>query len=107
MANSSKSTEQGTRRRKPAGLIITIHKYTIENKAYQLIELPSGYEILSVQNQNEEITFWVLGNSNGNLVTVPIEIFGTGYYMEEAFNYRRKFLGTVQLGSQVWHVFTR
>lgn len=80
-----------------------IWKYRLPLHEETTIGMPSGSEFLSVAEQDGEITMWFmvpvegLGNDERKFVVV-----GTGH----PFSMQGlKFLGTVILGSYVWHVF--
>lgn len=84
----------------------TIHKYILEITDHQIIQLPIGYKILSVQEQGNKICMWVIVDKEEVWKEdLGIWIFETGHDMTSAYN--GEFLGTVQLagGSLVLHVF--
>lgn len=82
-----------------------IWKVQLELTDKQIIELRSGYRILSVQVQNGQICLWYMfPEQNRNIKDrIPIWIHGTGNPIEDSGN---AFLGTVQLNNFVWHIFT-
>lgn len=87
--------------------MMTIWKYPLEITDEQTIELPQRSEILSVQMQNGVPTIWALVDPKapGPKVKQKIGIFGTGNPIDGVL-FKQAFIGTVQQGSLVWHVFT-
>lgn len=87
-----------------------IFKYTLETKDEQVIILPKGAEILTVQTQFNEPQLWALIDPNCKNTEVRfIEIFGTGHPIDFDRGVDRKYLATYQLydGNFVFHVFER
>lgn len=82
-----------------------IFKYTLAITDHQTVSLPSGYKILSVGNQREELVLWALvPTTNVPHVAVLIWIHGTGNSILPGES--EKYIGTVQMGNGlVWHVF--
>lgn len=89
----------------------TIYKYQLKSTDRQGIELPEGFEILTVQTQNDIPCLWVLHDLEPKkMVLTEIEIFGTGhdvYHIDGKTE--RKYIGTFQLhgGGLIFHVFHR
>ena len=92
--------------------IKTIYKYLLEVTDYQIIDLPAGAEILSVQPQpppygniQEQLCMWVQIDTQNELEPRRIRIFGTGNSM--SYEHQLRFIGTVQMNNHafVWHVF--
>lgn len=83
-----------------------IFKYYITADRYQTIEIPVGFRLLSVQNQNEQICIWALVDNSKPLKTLAVECFTTGQECKPIS--LDGYLGTVQLdgGNFVTHVFT-
>lgn len=90
----------------------TIYKYTLEITDYQIIDLPEGANILSVQTQpppygdiREQLCMWVQVDTENSLIPRRIRIFGTGNPM--TYEHDLKFIGTVQMNNNalVWHIF--
>lgn len=86
--------------------MMTIWKYPLEIMDTQFLELPVGAEILSVQVQNGQLVCWAIFDK----LTARIEqrivyIFGTGNPIRDNDVKGKLFLGTVQMGLFVWHVF--
>lgn len=66
------------------------------------IAMPEKAEILTVQMQNDEITLWAICDPEAKKVTRKFDIVGTGW----AYNFAdKKYIGTVQDGAYVWHLF--
>lgn len=82
----------------------TIWKFKLE-VTVQNITIPAKAEILSVANQNDKICLWALVEPHNPKIERVIEVVGTGWMIEPAK--KRKFIGTVQVGPFVWHVFER
>lgn len=81
----------------------TIYKYQLEPiPGQQVIKIPFGFEILSVQNQDEKITIWAKVNKN-TPEQYCFAIYGTGHALR---NINQQYIGTVKMGNGlVWHVF--
>jgi hypothetical protein len=89
-----------------------IFKYPLEKTPVQNVVMPKGAIILTCQIDNKAgiPTLWAL-------VTPPelykeketenkvIEIFGTGHEIPSGTEIKRSYIGTVQDGSLVWHIF--
>ena len=78
-----------------------IWKYKVEN----VIEMPKGAEILSVQIQNGEMfnaCIWAKVNSENELEKRKFVIIGTGHSFDDT---NMKYIGTYQDGPFVWHLF--
>lgn len=81
---------------------MTIYEYKLEFVDLQEVMIPDGSTILSVQSQGGNICFWAIVEPSLPLVTKKFRIFGTGHPMNEVPNI---FIGTVQQGPFVWHIF--
>lgn len=86
-----------------------IFKYPLKIKSEQIIEMPLGYQILTVQIQGEVPYLWVIVDKNEKqIIDCKIRIVGTGYCFD---NHLLDYIGTFQLSSfkisnnYVWHVF--
>ena len=91
----------------------TIWKYELKTDN-QVLQMPKGAQILTVQIQNEIPCLWVLVNPEAEHQPRAIEIFGTGHDIEEytepeVYKINRKYIGTYQLrgGAFIAHVFER
>lgn len=94
----------------------TIYKYTLEIKPKQEIKMRTGYRILSVQMQYNSLVVWAEVPSEDPDFKVYAEkkifdddevhfrIFGSGHQYRGTF---LTYVGTVQQGPLVWHVFTK
>lgn len=80
-----------------------IYKYDITLCEYQLIEMPIGAEILSIGLQNDSIKLWAMVEPEQYKLQIRhILIVGTGQGIS---NDAKQFIGTVQQGAFVWHLF--
>jgi hypothetical protein len=78
-----------------------IYKYVIGGPK---VIMPKGAKVLSVQNQGDEITLWALVDPDEAFAESRFfAIVGTGQNFPYAAN--MQFIGTVQVGSYVFHVF--
>jgi hypothetical protein len=82
-----------------------IFKYHLALTEQQSISLPRDWDFLSLQVQHGEIVFWAAVDKNERAITYRFWILGTGMGIPEDLFYDIKFLGTVQLGNLVWHVY--
>lgn len=84
----------------------TIWKFDVTQTLKQpvTLELPGGYEILSLQVQRGRICFWALVEPDAPKVDSTFAIYGTGYDVPAEPG---EFIGTVQMfgDSIIWHVF--
>lgn len=84
-----------------------IFKYELEVKDNQTLEIASD-DILSVQEQNEEVVVYALVDTERPSVKYEFSMNGTGNPINfDIENF--KFLGTVKMydGSLMYHVFYR
>jgi len=88
---------------------MTIWKYTLEILDQQIIAMPRGAKILSVQIQHGKPALWAMVQPEKLNAERRIQIFGTGHPIPAvvADNKRFDFVGTIQVasGSLVFHVF--
>ena len=82
-----------------------IYKYPLELTGYQVLKLPMGAQILTVQTQNGKPFLWALVNTKKEETDFEIEILGTGDQITGTNE--RKYISTFQLngGEFVFHVF--
>ncbi len=66
------------------------------------IELPSESRVLSVQKQYDSICMWVEVDITKPKVVRKFRLIGTGHYFDFT---RMSYVGTVQDGSLVWHIY--
>jgi hypothetical protein len=86
-----------------------IFKYTLKTADSQVVILPKGSEILTIQTQFNEPQLWALVNPKEVKEERYIEIFGTGHEINFDMGTERKYISTYQLdgGNYVFHVFER
>jgi len=81
----------------------TVFKYTLfVQGGEQYVPLPIGAEVLHVDVQYEQITFWARVDSFAAQEQRRFIVAGTGHELPPI---DLKHLGTVQVGGFVWHVF--
>jgi hypothetical protein len=86
-----------------------IYKYKLYPRfGIQTVKMPVGAEILSVQEQQGSICIWALVNTSR--VPIPnrvVDIIGTGINIHECelFGETFMYIGSVQMGVLVFHVF--
>ena len=83
----------------------TIYKYPLNLTDEQVLKLPQGYRILSVQVQTGQVTLWAIVNPTNKPVETKIRIHGTGHSVKE--HEKLWHIDTIQLdgGVLVFHVF--
>lgn len=76
----------------------------MEVRVWNYITMPVNAEIISVQIQNETLCLWAICDDDKGVETETrvIKLIGTGHPMPDL---PREFIGTVQQGSSVWHIF--
>lgn len=85
----------------------TIHKYPLKLQPNtQLVEIPMGAVLLTVQLQREQPVLWAMVYPNAPKVPRMIRVFGTGHEID-GDEVIRQYLGTIQqhAGLMVWHWF--
>ncbi len=82
-----------------------IFKYVLDLEDEQTISVAEGAESLSVQLQNGKICVWAAHRDYTKELTEPRKFYivGTGNPFE--VRKAKRFIGTVQQGDFVWHVF--
>ena len=84
----------------------TIYKYTLAIEAEQTLHIPGGGgHVLHVGEQNGELCVWLLVDTAKPEKPRRFSVVGTGQpseRVEEDFH-----VGTAQVGTFVWHVFSR
>lgn len=86
----------------------TIYKYALELEDEQIITLKRGAEILSAQEQNDQLVLWALVDPDRQDEKVKFYIAGTGNPLPFPGPYTRylyEYIDTVQQGRFVWHIF--
>lgn len=79
-----------------------IWKYPLLLTSVQTLTVHKGSEILACQIQAEVPCLWIQVNPTEPEEKITIEIIATGEPMPDA---TRTYLGTVQIGVYVWHIF--
>lgn len=87
----------------------TIWKFGLNTTDRQIVKMPAGSEILSIQTQAGEPCIWALVDPSAEKEDRVIEIFGTGHPIHYDMGIERKFIGTYQIsgGVLVFHAFER
>jgi hypothetical protein len=81
----------------------TIWKFPLKLREYNEVEMPKGAEVLTAQVQGETICVWAGVDPEAPTEPRMFQISGTGTTMHE--HQERKYIGTVQRGRYVFHVF--
>lgn len=81
-----------------------IYKYEVPMSHNADIEMPEKFTVLSVHNQNNNITMWALVETTSPTKVQHFKVFGTGFDLPKGTN-DMDFVGTVIIGQYVWHVF--
>lgn len=93
-----------------------IWKYVLKVEDNQTIMMPDDSVILSVGLQSAgtrgmydlgDICLWAIGDITNVKVARYIQIIGTGNPVPNDEEYDRRFIGTVQQGRFVWHIFEK
>jgi hypothetical protein len=82
-------------------MVKQIWKYKVEN----IIEMPKGAEILTVQIQNGQMfnaCIWAKVNPENELEKRQFVVIGTGHSFDDT---NCEYIGTYQDGPFVWHLF--
>lgn len=85
-----------------------IYKYPLEIKDEQVVLLPTGAKILTVQAQMDKPCIWAMVNpTSPNDQAFTIRIHGTGHAISDSDEL--EYINTVQLygGKLVFHVFVK
>ena len=87
----------------------TIWKFELKIMDEQLIHMPKGADLLSVQTQNGIPCMWVLVDPNNDTEDRYFEVFGTGHKVHCDMGVEREYVGTFQMhnGGLVFHLFER
>lgn len=80
-----------------------IFKYPLDVNDNE-IAMPIDSHILSVGEQDGRLFMWAMVNEESTAGIRKITVVGTGWELKNSMA-RRPFLGTVQVGAYVWHVF--
>ena len=83
-----------------------IYKFKLSVQHDQTVLLPNGYRILSVGEQQGDITMWVMVDPDLPTTECYIRLYGTGHSIKEDMGYENIYLDTVIMSNGlVWHVF--
>lgn len=84
--------------------MLTIHKFPLHITDEQTVQMPGRHKLLSVAMQNTTLCMWAYVETDSAPTTVKITVVGTGnpFPHNVAPN---DFIGSVQDGPFVWHVF--
>jgi hypothetical protein len=95
----------GTTTREPTNQLtmFTIWKFELADVDEQVIEMPQDAKILSTQVQVSTICLWAIVDTKKPRVGRQFITLGTG--QPYPLDCDLKFIGTVQQGSLVWHIF--
>lgn len=82
-----------------------IFKYTVPLSDDDLVQMPKGATIISVQTQNGIPMMWALVDETQPLIQRRLYLRGTGHEMRDAVG--KPFIGTFQIqgGVLVFHLF--
>ena len=82
----------------------TIHKYTLTPGARRCFEIPKDAKPLAVGHQDGTICLWVELDTEQPAEGVrEFSVVGTGW--ELCGKFCKTYVGTVQVGAFVWHVY--
>jgi hypothetical protein len=84
-----------------------VWKFPLAATGVQLVHMPAGAQILSVQLQGDTLSLWALCEVDREPTDRAIAIYGTGHEMPSTEHGILKFISTFQLdgGRLVFHVF--
>ena len=81
-----------------------IFKYPLKVEDEQIIKMPLGYQILTVQIKDNVPCIWAIVDDNEkHIIDCSIMTIGTGHYFD---NHLLDYIGTYQLNQLVFHVFS-
>lgn len=81
----------------------TIWKYPLSGQNPEVISMPSGAVILTVQVQDGTPCLWALVETENEKEDRTLHVVGTGQPFPDA--QAAHYVGTFQVGIFVWHVF--
>ena len=85
----------------------TVKKYEIWKQCFQAVFMPEEATILSVQEDDGEIVMWALVDDKKPSDFRDFEVFKTETPIPVDMGIEREYVGTVQCGSEEYHVFER
>lgn len=85
-------------------MVKKVFKYPLEITDEQVVEMPEGAKIISVQTQNNQVCLWAIVTPHNQLIKRGIRIYGTGHPIDRE---NLEYIGTaiMENGNLVWHVF--
>ncbi len=81
-----------------------IWKYTLPVNDHPVLPMQKGAKVLSVDVQHGDIQVWALVDPEAPRVIRRFRMAGTGHSLEDEIASMR-FIGTVQMGDLVRHIF--
>jgi hypothetical protein len=88
-------------------MMATIYKYPLDLVDGQVVSMPEGAEILTAQEQHNQLWIWALVNPDRPTSNRIFEIHSTGNPIAVDMGVERRYVATVQERQFVWHVFER
>lgn len=85
--------------------MLTIWKYPLEIMGEQTISISEHNQPLDIQMQNGQPCLWAVVDTDADQVERKVYIVGTGQDVNPIKHVRAYYVGTVQEGRWVWHVF--
>lgn len=86
--------------------MLTIHKFPLKPHVYQqTIEIPSRFQIVSLQLQDEIPCLWAMVETEYPLIVLWVHAYQTGETIPHRLE--KAYVGTYQLDGYVYHVFTQ
>lgn len=82
-----------------------IFKYTLSMRSVTDIQMRLNSEILDVQLQDKIVCVWALSKDTSEREQRKIKVFGTGMEIPDHISQSLNYIGTVQHGMNVMHVF--
>lgn len=80
----------------------TIWKFPLAVEQRQWITVPNDAQVLSIDVQSGIPCLWMMLDPNAPMTARKIRCFGTGHDVDASHD---QFIGTVLVGSFVWHYF--
>lgn len=82
----------------------TIYKYQLQPLDRQLVPMPNGAQILTVQMQGEHPCVWAMVDIDKPVVVREIRMYGTGHPIDHDPG---RYIGTIQMrgGQLIFHFF--
>lgn len=82
---------------------VQIFKYPLRvTDVLQTVMLPAGSRVLCAQNQDGSLMLWAMVDDKHGPDPRKFVVVATGQYFDES---KTQYIGTVQIGVLVWHVF--